>query len=206
MDLSETAFFVRTGPGQYHLRWFTPAIEVELCGHATLASRVHALHGSRRGRRVRHVRFAQRTAPGDARRGRLEMDFPAQPAAAAEAPAALVRALGREPEFCGRAGHPLALRLRRRPPTCATLQPDYALPRPGQTRPDDSSPPPAGTIAISSPGSSRPTPASPRIPSPARPIARSRRIGPPAWAGRACTRGRCPPGGASSGANRAAIG
>ena len=36
--LSETAFFVPTGPGQYHLRWFTPAIEVELCGHATLAS------------------------------------------------------------------------------------------------------------------------------------------------------------------------
>ena len=36
--LSETAFFVRTGVDRLHLRWFTPAIEVDLCGHATLAS------------------------------------------------------------------------------------------------------------------------------------------------------------------------
>ncbi|HEX3753809.1 MAG TPA: PhzF family phenazine biosynthesis protein [Rhizomicrobium sp.] len=35
---AETAFFVRTAPGAYHLRWFTPSVEVELCGHATLAS------------------------------------------------------------------------------------------------------------------------------------------------------------------------
>lgn len=37
-NLSETAFFVETGPGRYGLRWFTPAMEVDLCGHATLAS------------------------------------------------------------------------------------------------------------------------------------------------------------------------
>ena len=37
-NLSETAFFVAAGPGSYHLRWFTPTSEVELCGHATLAS------------------------------------------------------------------------------------------------------------------------------------------------------------------------
>ena len=37
-DLSETAFFVPTGEGEYHLRWFTPTVEVEFCGHATLAS------------------------------------------------------------------------------------------------------------------------------------------------------------------------
>ena len=37
-NLAETAFFVRTGPGAYDLRWFTPNSEVELCGHATLAS------------------------------------------------------------------------------------------------------------------------------------------------------------------------
>jgi PhzF family phenazine biosynthesis protein len=37
-NLSETAFFVRTGEGRYDLRWFTPAVEVPLCGHATLAS------------------------------------------------------------------------------------------------------------------------------------------------------------------------
>jgi predicted PhzF superfamily epimerase YddE/YHI9 len=37
-NLAETAFFVRTAPGQYDLRWFTPESEVDLCGHATLAS------------------------------------------------------------------------------------------------------------------------------------------------------------------------
>jgi len=37
-NLSETAFLVKTAPGQYDLRWFTPASEVDLCGHATLAS------------------------------------------------------------------------------------------------------------------------------------------------------------------------
>jgi len=37
-NLAETAFFVKTGPGAYDLRWFTPNSEVELCGHATLAS------------------------------------------------------------------------------------------------------------------------------------------------------------------------
>ena len=37
-NLSETAFFVRESEGTYGLRWFTPAVEVDLCGHATLAS------------------------------------------------------------------------------------------------------------------------------------------------------------------------
>ncbi len=37
-NLAETAFFIETAPGRYQLRWFTPAAEVELCGHATLAS------------------------------------------------------------------------------------------------------------------------------------------------------------------------
>ena len=37
-NLAETAFFVKTGAGAFDLRWFTPALEVDLCGHATLAS------------------------------------------------------------------------------------------------------------------------------------------------------------------------
>ncbi len=37
-NLAETAFFVRTAHGKYDLRWFTPTVEVDLCGHATLAS------------------------------------------------------------------------------------------------------------------------------------------------------------------------
>src|SRR5215813_8664230 len=37
-NLAETAFYVKCGEGQYDLRWFTPEVEVDLCGHATLAS------------------------------------------------------------------------------------------------------------------------------------------------------------------------
>src|SRR5208282_1821659 len=37
-NLAETAFFVKEAPGRYRLRWFTPTLEVDLCGHATLAS------------------------------------------------------------------------------------------------------------------------------------------------------------------------
>ena len=37
-NLAETAFFVKLETGNYHLRWFTPEIEMDLCGHATLAS------------------------------------------------------------------------------------------------------------------------------------------------------------------------
>ncbi len=102
--LSETAFFVRTGPGRFHLRWFTPAIEVELCGHATLAS-AHVLW-SELAEAAPDLVFA--SASGEllvTRAGpTLELDFPAQPAVATPAPAALVRGLGREPEFVGRAG------------------------------------------------------------------------------------------------------
>jgi PhzF family phenazine biosynthesis protein len=102
--LSETAFFVRTGPGQYHLRWFTPAIEVELCGHATLAS-AHTLW-TELGERAELITFASRSGPlhvthaGD----RLELDFPSQPAVPAAAPDLLIQGLGRQPEFAGRAG------------------------------------------------------------------------------------------------------
>jgi PhzF family phenazine biosynthesis protein len=43
MNLSETAFIKKLGPNHFHLRWFTPKVEVKLCGHATLAS-AHILH------------------------------------------------------------------------------------------------------------------------------------------------------------------
>jgi len=123
--LSETAFFVPAGPGRYHLRWFTPAIEVELCGHATLAS-AHALWTERRETAGRLTFDSRSGALVVARLGdRLELDFPAQPAAPADPPEALVRGLGCTPEFTGVAGTrwlcvlPDAARVR-------TLQPDHA--------------------------------------------------------------------------------
>ncbi len=104
LGLSETAFFVRTGDARFDLRWFTPAIEVELCGHATLASAFTLF--THLGQTGGSIAFDTRSGLLCVARagGRLEMDFPAQAAEPATPPAGLVEGLGREPEFCGRAG------------------------------------------------------------------------------------------------------
>ena len=83
--LSETAFFVRTVADRFHLRWFTPAIEVELCGHATLASAFTLF--THLGQTGDAVAFDSRSGPLRVTRAgeRLELDFPAQPAQAAAA-------------------------------------------------------------------------------------------------------------------------
>jgi PhzF family phenazine biosynthesis protein len=105
MNLSETAFLHPTGDG-FGLRWFTPAIEVELCGHATLASahtlwetgvldsgataRFHTLSGLLTAKRVGEW---------------IELDFPAKPVEEVAAPEGLAAALGAdgaEPVFVGR--------------------------------------------------------------------------------------------------------
>jgi PhzF family phenazine biosynthesis protein len=107
--VSETAFFVKQGEAQYQLRWFTPAVEVDLCGHATLASA--------------HVLFSELHLPGNkvtfnTRSGpltvvhhkdwKLELDFPAQPAASlsydvtavtSTRESTVVRGLGLAPEY-----------------------------------------------------------------------------------------------------------
>ncbi len=96
-NLSETAFFLRRGE-VYELRWFTPTIEVDLCGHATLASaqiifrfiepdRLRVAFETRRAGTLIVMRH------GD----ELAMDFPAWPPKAAEAPSGLAVALGRNP-------------------------------------------------------------------------------------------------------------
>ena len=97
--LSETAFFVRTGEARYLLRWFTPTVEVELCGHATLASGHLLLQEL--GLPAEAVTFDSRSGPLVATRladGKIELDFPARPNTGTdEAPASLLRALGRAP-------------------------------------------------------------------------------------------------------------
>jgi PhzF family phenazine biosynthesis protein len=101
--LAETAFFVRTGPARFQLRWFTPAIEVELCGHATLATAFTLFH--QLGQAGEIITFDSKSGPlVVTRRGdRLELDFPAQPAAPVAPTEALARALGRVPVACLRA-------------------------------------------------------------------------------------------------------
>jgi PhzF family phenazine biosynthesis protein len=95
-NLSETAFFVPRGE-DFELRWFTPAVEVDLCGHATLATGfvlMTALEPTRR-RATFHTRSGALVVTRDG--GRLAMDFPAQPPHPVDAPAGLAAALGARP-------------------------------------------------------------------------------------------------------------
>jgi PhzF family phenazine biosynthesis protein len=95
-NLSETAFFVPTARG-FHLRWFSPVREVDLCGHATLAT-AHVVFA--------HLSYAKPAVVFDTRSGelvverrggRLAMDFPVRRPEACVAPDALVAGLGRLP-------------------------------------------------------------------------------------------------------------
>ncbi|MCJ7442855.1 MAG: PhzF family phenazine biosynthesis protein [Thermoanaerobaculaceae bacterium] len=102
MNLSETAFLLREGDG-FRLRWFTPAVEVELCGHATLAS-AHVLWEEGVLAPSETARFATRSGELRAsRRGDLiELDFPTKPEQRAEPPENLLEALGVKPLYLGR--------------------------------------------------------------------------------------------------------
>src|SRR5437763_6207833 len=77
MNLAETAFLLPEGAG-YRLRWFTPTIEVDLCGHATLAS-AHVLWETEALAPDSEARFQTRSGLLTARRtdGRIELNFPA---------------------------------------------------------------------------------------------------------------------------------
>jgi PhzF family phenazine biosynthesis protein len=99
-NLSETAYYVPAGPGRYHLRWFTPAVEVDLCGHATLATASVILE-VRREMAAAEVRF-------DSKGGELRvehsdglyiLDFPAHPPAEGPVDARLTPALGAPPSL-----------------------------------------------------------------------------------------------------------
>src|ERR1700694_2936599 len=97
MNLPETAFVYRSGGG-WDLRWFTPMAEVDLCGHATLAS-AHALWETQWLPLATQARFQTRSGllTADYRNGAIEMDFPAIPAEPVEPPSGLVESLGKEP-------------------------------------------------------------------------------------------------------------
>ncbi len=95
-NLSETAYFVPAGEA-FELRWFTPGGEVDLCGHATLAS-AHVVY-EHLGHSKAEVRFLTRSGALIVRRraGALTMDFPAAPPKRVDVPAALLRGLGGKP-------------------------------------------------------------------------------------------------------------
>jgi PhzF family phenazine biosynthesis protein len=102
MNLSETSFLVRQADG-YNLRWFTPAVEVDLCGHATLAS-AHALWEEGYLKADEQARFYTRSGLLTAKRNGvwIEMNFPAKPDEPADTPEGLAEGLGATPKYVGR--------------------------------------------------------------------------------------------------------
>jgi PhzF family phenazine biosynthesis protein len=102
MNLSETAF-LHPESGGYRLRWLTPAVEVDLCGHATLAS-AHVLWEERYLQPEAEARFHTRSGVLTCKRDGqwIEMNFPSKFAEAAEAPPQLAEALGVELQYVGK--------------------------------------------------------------------------------------------------------
>ena len=124
MNLSETAFLLPRD-GDWSLRWFTPAVEVDLCGHATLAS-AHALWEERL--LDGEARFHTRSGLLKARRDGawIELDFPATREHAVDAPQDLLDALGTTPEYIGRNKFDYLLQLGSEEEV-RRLQPDHTL-------------------------------------------------------------------------------
>jgi predicted PhzF superfamily epimerase YddE/YHI9 len=103
LGYSETAFLEAAGAEAWNLRWFTPAVEVDLCGHATLAS-AHVLWESGLLAEGRAAHFATRSGELLAARlpdGRIELDLPVDPVRPVEPPVGLPAALGCPPVFVG---------------------------------------------------------------------------------------------------------
>jgi PhzF family phenazine biosynthesis protein len=95
MNLAETAFLARRDDGAYDLRWFTPTVEVDLCGHATLAS-AHILWEEKHLAPSDGAHFQTKSGPLKAWRDgqAIRMDFPSEPVVAVDPPATLAEALG----------------------------------------------------------------------------------------------------------------
>ncbi|QHT61983.1 PhzF family phenazine biosynthesis protein [Paenibacillus lycopersici] len=103
MNLPETAFLRRRQDGSYDLRWFTSTHEVDLCGHATLASG-HYLWTNGQLRQDEPARFHTRSGLLTAERTEegITLDFPAERAEPVNAPEELIEGLGLIPRFVGR--------------------------------------------------------------------------------------------------------
>lgn len=97
MNLSETAFLVRKGEGEYEISWFTPAAEVDLCGHATLAS-AHVLWEEKAVPETQAITFQSASGRLAAfqKEGAIWLDFPSEPPEPAPLNEGLLQALGVE--------------------------------------------------------------------------------------------------------------
>jgi PhzF family phenazine biosynthesis protein len=127
MNLAETAFVRPCADGDFELRWFTPAVEVDLCGHATLAS-AHVLWESGRLDEGAAARFHTRSGVLTAtRRGDwIDLDFPATPAEPIDPPPGLLEALGIRVRFVGRSRFDYLVEVADEREVAA-VQPDFRL-------------------------------------------------------------------------------
>lgn len=96
-NLAETAFFVQTATNRFHLRWFTPEFEMDLCGHATLASAFVILNEL--GNQSDEIFFDTLSGPLSVKKMNdyLELDFPSRPPQKATLPQAIVDGLNIQP-------------------------------------------------------------------------------------------------------------
>ena len=125
MNLSETAFLIRRGPA-FDLRWFSPVVEIDLCGHATLAS-AHALWESGELPADAMAEFHTKSGRLTATRqnGWIELDFPATPPAPADLPDGVSEAIGATPRYVGKSQFDYLLELDDER-TVREVQPDFA--------------------------------------------------------------------------------
>jgi predicted PhzF superfamily epimerase YddE/YHI9 len=123
-NLAETAFFV-PHDSDYELRWFTPTLEIDLCGHATLASAFILF--SELGYRGNSVRFHSKSGPLTVSRSGdvLTLDFPSRPPGPCVVPEALVRGLGKKPNEILKARDYFAIF--EKADGVRSLQPDFGL-------------------------------------------------------------------------------
>ncbi|HLV80181.1 MAG TPA: PhzF family phenazine biosynthesis protein [Chthonomonadaceae bacterium] len=124
MNLSETAFLLPERDG-YHLRWFTPAVEVDLCGHATIAS-AHVLWEEDYLPATETARFFTRSGELTAQREGewIVLDFPATPPTPADPPPGLLESLGATARYTGRSRFDYLIELDSEAHVRA-LQPDF---------------------------------------------------------------------------------
>ena len=103
MSLPETAFLYREDGNNYNLRWFTPTVEADLCGHATLAS-AHVLWETGALEPDKEAMFDTRSGilSASKKKDRIELDFPKEEAEVSPVPDNLAEALGAKPIYAGK--------------------------------------------------------------------------------------------------------
>lgn len=98
-NLSETAFLVPKSPGNYELKWFTPTVEIDLCGHATLASAFVLFEYYDPNKNFLTFQTASGELSVEKSDNLLSMNFPARPPVEVKPPEILLQALGVKPSF-----------------------------------------------------------------------------------------------------------